>query len=144
MFCEGATFAGQSVEDVAGALRSGALSPASVAVQYIVRNGNTLILNTRSGDTPRTRAGAQADTSAQTDEVVHRGRIQIQGDAVEQSWLWARTATQGPGPLPRRRGHCRRFMAACRLASLRRRQMRSGEHRRSSAEPRLAAECQRL
>ena len=48
MFSKGGTFAGQSVEDVAGALRSGALSPGDVPVQYIVRDGNALILNTRS------------------------------------------------------------------------------------------------
>jgi RHS repeat-associated protein len=48
MFSKGGTFAGRSVEDVAGALRSGALNPADVPVQYIVRDGNSLILNTRS------------------------------------------------------------------------------------------------
>ena len=48
MFSKGGTFAGQSVEDVAGALRSGALNPSDVPIQYIVRDGNTLILNTRS------------------------------------------------------------------------------------------------
>jgi hypothetical protein len=48
MFSKGGTFAGQSVADVADALLSGALSPGDVPVQYIVRDGNTLILNTRS------------------------------------------------------------------------------------------------
>ncbi len=44
---EGA-FAGQTIDDVAGALQSGGLTAADVPIQYIVRDGNTLILNTRS------------------------------------------------------------------------------------------------
>lgn len=47
-FSSGGTFAGQSIDDVAGALRSGAMSAKDVPVQVIVRDGNTLILNTRS------------------------------------------------------------------------------------------------
>lgn len=41
-------FAGKSVDDVAAALRSGAMNPAEVSVNYIVRDGQTIILNTRS------------------------------------------------------------------------------------------------
>ena len=41
-------FAGQTVDDVAGAIQSGALKVSDVPIDYIVRNGNTLILNTRS------------------------------------------------------------------------------------------------
>jgi len=41
-------FAGQTVEDVATALRSGQMGVAEVPVQYIVRDDNALILNTRS------------------------------------------------------------------------------------------------
>ena len=37
-----------SVDDVSAALRAGRLSPADVRVDYIVRDGHTLILNTRS------------------------------------------------------------------------------------------------
>lgn len=40
--------AGLTVEDAAAALRSGTLSPADVPIQYIVQDGNTLMLNTRS------------------------------------------------------------------------------------------------
>jgi RHS repeat-associated protein len=47
-FSSGGTFAGQSIDDVAGALRSGAMSAKDVPVLVIVRDGNTLILNTRS------------------------------------------------------------------------------------------------
>jgi hypothetical protein len=47
-FSQGGKFAGQTIDDVAGALRSGRLSPADVPVEYAVRDGNTLILNTRS------------------------------------------------------------------------------------------------
>jgi RHS repeat-associated protein len=47
-FSKGGTFAGQSVADVAGALRSGAMKPADVPINYIIREGQVLILNTRS------------------------------------------------------------------------------------------------
>jgi RHS repeat-associated protein len=48
MFSARGKFAGRSVDDVAAALRSGALNPGDVPIDYIVRNGNTLMLNTRS------------------------------------------------------------------------------------------------
>jgi RHS repeat-associated protein len=41
-------FAGKSIDDVAGALKSGDLAIADVPVQYVVRNGQAIILNTRS------------------------------------------------------------------------------------------------
>lgn len=47
-FSSGGRFAGQSIDDVAGALQSGELSPADVPIEVINRNGNSLILNTRS------------------------------------------------------------------------------------------------
>jgi filamentous hemagglutinin len=47
-FSADGTFAGQTVSDVATSLRAGELTPADVPVQYIVRDGDTLILNTRS------------------------------------------------------------------------------------------------
>ncbi|WP_439544533.1 hypothetical protein, partial [Hyphomicrobium sp.] len=48
MFSQGGTFAGKSVDDVAAALRSGATKASDVPVNYIVRDGQTIILNTRS------------------------------------------------------------------------------------------------
>lgn len=47
-FSSGGSFAGQTISDVASELSSGALSPDDVPVQVIVRDGDTLILNTRS------------------------------------------------------------------------------------------------
>jgi hypothetical protein len=47
-FSEGGTFSGSSIADVANDLRTGALSPADVPVQYLARDGNSLIINTRS------------------------------------------------------------------------------------------------
>jgi filamentous hemagglutinin len=38
----------KTIDDLAGGLRSGNISPDDVPVLYIVRDGNTLILNTRS------------------------------------------------------------------------------------------------
>ena len=48
MFSSSGKFAGKSVEEVANALRSGALHPGDVPIEYAVKEGNTLILNTRS------------------------------------------------------------------------------------------------
>ncbi|WES32020.1 hypothetical protein [Varunaivibrio sulfuroxidans] len=48
MFDARSPFAGMSVEDVSSALRSGSIKPSDVPINYIVRDGNTLILNTRS------------------------------------------------------------------------------------------------
>jgi len=48
MFSEEGAFAGRSVEDVAAALRSGAMKPGQVEINYVVRDGQTIILNTRS------------------------------------------------------------------------------------------------
>ena len=55
-FSAAGKFAGQSVDDVAGALRSGKLGTADVPIDYIIRDGRTLILNTRSSQA-LTRAG---------------------------------------------------------------------------------------
>ena len=48
MFSAEGIFAGSSVEDVAAALRAGSMQAAEVPINYIVRNGQTIILNTRS------------------------------------------------------------------------------------------------
>jgi hypothetical protein len=47
-FSKGGLFGGRPVSGVAGDLSSGALTPKDVPVSMIVRDGNTLILNTRS------------------------------------------------------------------------------------------------
>lgn len=47
-FSAGGKFAGQTVEGVAGALKSGTLSATDVPINVVVRNGQTFILNTRS------------------------------------------------------------------------------------------------
>jgi RHS repeat-associated protein len=47
-FSAGGRFAGQTVDDVANQLRSGSLSAKDVPIDVIVRDGKTLILNTRS------------------------------------------------------------------------------------------------
>jgi hypothetical protein len=55
-FSKGGIFEGQTIDDVAGALRSGSMSAKDVPINVIVRDGNTLILNTRSAQA-LTRAG---------------------------------------------------------------------------------------
>ena len=48
MFSDGGLLSGRSINDLAAALRSGAMSAKNIPIDVIVRNGNTLILNTRS------------------------------------------------------------------------------------------------
>jgi hypothetical protein len=62
----GGPLAGRSISDVAGDLSSGALTPKDVPVGMIVRDGNTLILNTRVG------AGADAGGYPEGVVVGHR------------------------------------------------------------------------
>jgi hypothetical protein len=47
-FSKGGLFVGQTIDDVAGQLESGALSPKDVPINVVVRDGSTLITNTRS------------------------------------------------------------------------------------------------
>jgi RHS repeat-associated protein len=47
-FSSDGAFAGQTIDDVAAAVRGGQMSSAAVPVQYIEREGSTLMLNTRS------------------------------------------------------------------------------------------------
>ena len=47
-FSDGGLFAGLRIDDVAESLRTGALNPSDVPIDVIVRDGNTLILDTRS------------------------------------------------------------------------------------------------
>jgi hypothetical protein len=55
-FSKRGLFRGQTIDDVAGQLESGALSPDDVPINVVVRDGNTLITNTRSAQA-LTRAG---------------------------------------------------------------------------------------
>jgi hypothetical protein len=48
MFSAEGSFAGRSISQVADALRSGTMRAADVPVEFIVRDGNRLIVNTRS------------------------------------------------------------------------------------------------
>jgi len=48
VFSNDGSFAGRSISQVAAELRSGALKPAEVPVEFIARDGNRLIVNTRS------------------------------------------------------------------------------------------------
>ncbi len=59
-FSRKGTFKGRSVNDVANDLRSGKLTPDDVPINYIVRDGNTLIMNTRSAQALE-RAGFSRD-----------------------------------------------------------------------------------
>lgn len=52
-FSKGGLFGGRTIDDVAGSLRSGAMSPKDVPIDVIVRDGNSPILNTRSSQVSR-------------------------------------------------------------------------------------------
>jgi len=81
---EGA-FAGRSIEDIAAALRSRQMSAADVPVQYIVRDGNTLMLNTRSAQAleqagiPRNQWNAVNMTGDAAAEARLTGQLQRNG-----------------------------------------------------------------
>ena len=84
-FSAGGKFAGQTVEGVAGGLRSGAISAADVPIDVIVRNGQTFILNKRSsaalmqGGIPRSawnvvnRTGASSFEGRLTNQLLKNG-----------------------------------------------------------------------
>lgn len=65
-FSLGGNFAGKTVDDVATALRAGDLKPADVPIDYIVRDGTILILNTRSAQA-LDRAGVPRSAWTATD-----------------------------------------------------------------------------
>lgn len=48
MFSEEGAFAGRRVADVAADLRTGVMTPSQVPVEFVVQDGNSLIVNTRS------------------------------------------------------------------------------------------------
>ncbi len=85
MFSEGGTFAGRSVADIAGALRSGAMKASDVPINFIVRDGNTLILNTRSAQAleaagiPRAAWNAVNRTGQEVFEKMLSGQLQRNG-----------------------------------------------------------------
>lgn len=56
VFSRGGFFSGQTIDDVAGKLQVGGLTPRDVPISVITRDGNTLILDTRSSQA-LTRAG---------------------------------------------------------------------------------------
>ncbi|MGN7830405.1 RHS repeat domain-containing protein [Pseudoxanthomonas sp. 22568] len=58
-------FAGKTIDEVAGALRSGRLSVDEVPIQYIVRDGSHLILNTRSAQALQRAGVPRAQWNAQ-------------------------------------------------------------------------------
>jgi len=73
-------FAGWTVDSVADGLRSGTIRPADVAVNYIIRDGNKLILNTRSA-TALEKAGiprSQWNAADRTGDSEWEGRLDDQ------------------------------------------------------------------
>lgn len=85
MFSKGGAFAGRSVDEVAAALRSGAMSPGEVPIDYIIRDGNTLILNTRSAQAleaagiPRSAWNAVNRTGQELFESMLTGQLERNG-----------------------------------------------------------------
>jgi hypothetical protein len=85
VFSDEGLFAGKSVDDVAAALKSGAMKPADVPIEYIVRDGNTLILNTRSAQAleqagiPRSQWNVVNSTGDAAAEARLTGQLQRNG-----------------------------------------------------------------
>ncbi|KQR91417.1 hypothetical protein ASG01_13665 [Chryseobacterium sp. Leaf180] len=84
-FGAGGKFAEQTVEGVAGALRSGTLSAADVPINVILRNGQTFILNTRSsaalmrGGVPRSAWNIINQTGVSSFETMLTGQLERNG-----------------------------------------------------------------
>lgn len=57
-FSAGGNLAGRSVDDVAASIRSGSMGASDVPVNVIVREGSTLILNTKSAQALTHAGGA--------------------------------------------------------------------------------------
>lgn len=70
-------FAGRSIDDVAAALRSGAMKPSEVPIDYIVRDGRTIILNTRSSQALEAAGVARSEWNAvnRTGNAAYEGRL---------------------------------------------------------------------
>jgi hypothetical protein len=85
MFSKGGAFAGRSVDDVAAPLRSGAMKPSEMPIDFIVRDGNQLILNTRSAQAletagiPRSQWNAVNRTGQEMYETMLSGQLQRNG-----------------------------------------------------------------
>lgn len=85
MFSKGGAFAGRGVDDVAAALRSGAMKPSDVPIDFIIRDGNKLILNTRSAQAleaagiPRSQWNAVNRTGQGVFEDMLTGQLQRNG-----------------------------------------------------------------
>lgn len=77
MFSKGGTFAGKSVDEVAAALRSGAMKPSEVPVDFIVRDGRTIILNTRCAQALDAAGVARSEWHAvnRTGSAAYEGRL---------------------------------------------------------------------
>jgi hypothetical protein len=84
-FSSDGKFAGQTIDDVARSLRSGVLKPADVPIEYIIRDGNTLMLNTRSAQAlqqagiPRAQWNAVNMTGNAAAEARLTGQLQRNG-----------------------------------------------------------------
>jgi alkylated DNA nucleotide flippase Atl1 len=89
MFGKAGKFAGMSVDEVATALRSGAMKVSEVPVDFIVRDGNKLILNTRSAKALEAAGISRSEwnvvnrTGQELYEKLLSGRLQRNGLASE-------------------------------------------------------------
>ena len=74
-----------TVDDLASALKNGTIKPSDVRIDYIVRDGNTLILNTRSSQAltqagiPRSQWNAVNQTENQLFEDMLTGQLSRNG-----------------------------------------------------------------
>lgn len=76
-FSKGGLFGGRTIDSVAGDLSRGALSPKDVPIDVIARDGDTLILNTRSAQA-LTRAGIPRgswNVIDRTGQAAYEGRL---------------------------------------------------------------------
>ncbi len=79
-FSKEGAFAGKSIDDIAAALKNGTLSAEDVPVDYILKDGHVLILNTRSAQALERAGISRADWNAvdRTGEAAYEQRLMEQ------------------------------------------------------------------
>ena len=86
-FSSSGNFAGRTIANVAEALRSGSMNVGDVPIEYIVRDGNTLMLNTRSAQALQQAGIPRSQWSA----------VNMTGDAAAEARLAQQLQRNGLG-----------------------------------------------
>lgn len=80
MFSDEGIFAGKSVDEVAAAISAGTMKPSEVPIDYVVRDGKTIILNTRSAQALQAAGVPRSEWNGvnRTANTAYEGRLDAQ------------------------------------------------------------------